>query len=289
MKQRALTGFFIGLVYVGVVLGSIYLNSIILDIFALFLMLSAGIEVCRCLDNKLGHTIKPFIVISTVINYAVYAIYYNLFSLKDALIAVTLLSILFSVVIIIYTMFVDRYSVSAGAGTVLTIFYPIMLLFFFMSLGHLHKSIFSGAIIIAFLSTSFADMMAYFVGSLFKGPKLCPAISPKKTISGAIGGLFGGILAGIIVCLLGRFSLLQVHPLSSFLTFDVINWIAIGFGSALFCEFGDLISSYMKRVCGIKDFGNLLAGHGGIMDRIDGLIISSVFIFAYLSVYSIII
>ena len=65
---------------------------------------------------------------------------------------------------------------------------------------------------------------------------------------------------------------------------DALNWCFIGLGSAIFCEMGDLTSSYIKRVCGIKDFGNVLAGHGGFMDRIDGLIISSSFIFVYASV-----
>ncbi len=289
MKQRTLTGFFIGLVYSGVILGSIYFSETVFDVFVLFLMMAAGTEVCRCLDNKVGKTIKSFVIFAIIAEYVVYALLYNLFSLKDALIAVVSLSILLSVLVVVYTMFANKHEVSFGAATALTIFYPVMFLFFFMSLGHLEKNNFSGAIIITFISTSLADMMAYFIGSLLKGPKLCPAISPQKTVSGAIGGLFGGVLSGIVLCVLGRFALLQVQPLSDNLIFDLINWIAVGMCSALFCEFGDLISSYMKRVCGIKDFGNLLAGHGGIMDRIDGLIFSAVFIFAYFSVYSIII
>ena len=131
--------------------------------------------------------------------------------------------------------------------------------------------------------------MAYFVGSALKGPKFCPEISPKKTVSGAIGGVLGGIIAGVILLILGRYSVIGVLPLSDIIWTDAVNWIALGLGTAVFCEMGDLTSSYIKRVCGIKDFGTLLAGHGGFMDRIDGLIVSAVFIFTYLFVRGLII
>ena len=88
------------------------------------------------------------------------------------------------------------------------------------------------------------------------------------------------------MCAVGSFSIGGMTMMFDSPWADVLNWIIIGIGSAVFCEMGDLLSSYVKRVCGIKDFGNVLAGHGGFMDRVDGLIISSVFIFAYMSVVS---
>ena len=99
----------------------------------------------------------------------------------------------------------------------------------------------------------------------------------------------GGIIAGVILLILGRYSVIGVLPLSGVIWIDAVNWIALGLGAAVFCEMGDLTSSYIKRVCGIKDFGTLLAGHGGFMDRIDGLIVSAVFIFTYLFVRGLII
>ena len=62
--------------------------------------------------------------------------------------------------------------------------------------------------ILVFIGSSLADVMAYFVGSALKGPKFCPEISPKKTVSGAIGGVLGGIIAGVILLILGRYSVI---------------------------------------------------------------------------------
>ena len=62
----------------------------------------------------------------------------------------------------------------------------------------------------------------------------------------------------------------------------------LGLGTSLFCQIGDLISSYVKRACKIKDFGNFLKGHGGFMDRIDGLIISAVFLYIYFTILGVV-
>jgi phosphatidate cytidylyltransferase len=114
--------------------------------------------------------------------------------------------------------------------------------------------------------------MAYFVGSTVKGPKLCPNISPNKTISGAIGGLVGGIIGAVLVCLI-------VHsPSEYFFTEkwqEVIAYAIIGLFGAILTELGDLVESLMKRKLGIKDMGRILPGHGGIMDRIDGLLFAA--------------
>ena len=284
MKQRVITGFFIAVAYVGTILGTIYWSPIVFDVFSLFLMFAAGFEVCRCLYEKLGKTVNFLLVLFIIAEYIVYKVVAAFVGLNQAMLAVCVLTLLNAVIALNYTMFSKKYEVKGGAATCFVLVYPVLPLFVMMSLTYLPGQMFAGMIILAFISTSFADMMAYFVGSLLKGPKFCPEISPKKTISGAIGGLIGGIIAGAIVCVLGRFNIVKIVPLSEILWLDALNWCLIGLGSAIFCEMGDLTSSYIKRVCGIKDFGNVLAGHGGFMDRIDGLIISSSFIFVYASV-----
>ena len=288
MKQRVITGFFIAVVYVGTVLGSIYWSPMVFDVFALLLMFAAGFEVSKCLKNKLGGAVNFLLATFVVLEYFVYKLVYRFVGLNQSLLAVFVLTLLNSVIALNYTMFSKKRDVKEGAATCFTLAYPVLPLFVMASLAYLPSGLSSGMIILAFLSTSFADMMAYFVGSLLKGPKFCPEISPKKTVSGAVGGLLGGIIAGVIVCVLGRFNLLRVIPFSENVWLDALNWCLIGLGSAIFCEMGDLTSSYVKRVCGIKDFGKILSGHGGFMDRIDGLIVSSAFIFAYASVAAVI-
>lgn len=121
-----------------------------------------------------------------------------------------------------------------------------------------------------------ADTFAYWFGSMIGGKKLCPSISPKKTVAGFVGGLFGGMLVAIIMFLLfERFTLL---PESGYVPFTDATWksaliyLAIGLVGALAGQLGDLAASRIKRALGIKDFGKIFPGHGGIMDRFDSII-----------------
>ncbi len=103
------------------------------------------------------------------------------------------------------------------------------------------------------------DILAYFVGRAVGGPKLAPKISPGKTWSGAIGGTVSGIVAGSAVALL-------YFPQIGF-------WIAgIALLLSVASQIGDLFESFIKRRFGVKDSSRLIPGHGGVMDRVDGLV-----------------
>lgn len=107
-----------------------------------------------------------------------------------------------------------------------------------------------------------ADSFAYFIGKAFGKTKLAPGLSPNKTVQGAIGGLFGTFL---IAGLFGFFAL-------DFSSAILLLWIAAGLCAAVFSVLGDLYESRLKRLAGVKDSGHLLPGHGGVLDRIDGII-----------------
>ena len=108
----------------------------------------------------------------------------------------------------------------------------------------------------------FTDLGGYFFGKLFKGPKLTK-ISPKKTYSGVIGSFSLPMLFGYIFINYVNHDYSQILNLNLFLLVLIISFIS---------QLGDLIISYFKRVAKVKDTGKILPGHGGILDRIDGLI-----------------
>ncbi len=136
-----------------------------------------------------------------------------------------------------------------------------------------------------FAVSSFTEMFAYFVGGLFGKHKLCPEISPKKTVEGAVGGVFGGLIGSLIVFLL--FDLFHVFGEQFGLLYKglglnvasvAVIYVVIGlFGSAM-TQIGDLLASLVKRYCGIKDYSRILGEHGGIMDRFDGIMLNAVFV-----------
>lgn len=114
------------------------------------------------------------------------------------------------------------------------------------------------------------DILAYFVGRAIGGPKLAPSISPGKTWSGAIGGAVAAVIGGGAVSMAyhGRISLLV---------------LGLAFILSVFSQIGDLFESFVKRRFQVKDSSHLIPGHGGFMDRVDGLVFAcfTVFLIAF--------
>ena len=125
-------------------------------------------------------------------------------------------------------------------------------------------------ILFSFFCAWWTDGFALFAGKAFGKHKLSPNISPNKTVEGAIGGVLGNML----MCALLWYVFKTKFNLSAHITIAWVLCSAVGL--SVISIFGDLAASTIKRHSGIKDFGNLLPGHGGIMDRFD----SSVFVFA---------
>lgn len=114
-----------------------------------------------------------------------------------------------------------------------------------------------------FAVTWWTDIMAYAAGNVLKGPKLWPRFSPNKTWSGFWGGLVGAVLTGVICLLISR---------AFDQNFTTIPWaMLVAFITGLATMGGDLWESMLKRRFGVKDTGGLIPGHGGVLDRVDGL------------------
>ena len=122
---------------------------------------------------------------------------------------------------------------------------------------------------LVFLIAWGSDTFAYFVGKKFGKRKLAPEISPKKTIEGSVGGIVGAAALSLVF---SYFFLKEHNPF-------IIAALAL-IGSAL-SQVGDLAASFIKRKVGIKDYGNLIPGHGGILDRFDSIFIVIVIVYYY--------
>lgn len=125
-----------------------------------------------------------------------------------------------------------------------------------------------------FVGSWLTDTAAYYAGRFFGKKKLCPKVSPKKTVEGSLGGILGAIVGCLIVGLIAK----QYIAIIS-----LYHFVIIGALCGVFSQFGDLVASSVKRYVGIKDYSNLIPGHGGILDRFDSILFSGVVVFFYLS------
>lgn len=163
------------------------------------------------------------------------------------------------------------------AVTILGFFYPGIFLITAILLreqAYIHEYY----LLILTLTATFAtDTFAYFIGIRFGKNKLCPSISPGKTIEGSLGGMIGSIFSVILIgIILGR--VYNTH-------LSVVHQIAIGLLGGVFSQIGDLTASAIKRYCGIKDYGNIMPGHGGILDRIDSLLFTLPIVYFYYLIF----
>ncbi len=128
---------------------------------------------------------------------------------------------------------------------------------------------------LVFIGAFLTDSCAYFTGIFLGKHKLCPEISPKKTVEGAVGGVLGCMIFYLL------YGLLLKHVFSVDVSFVKLG--ALGLIAAVISEIGDLVASIIKRHYGIKDYGTLFPGHGGILDRCDSVILVSPVIYLFLN------
>ncbi len=267
-----------GAVYVAIVVGFFllreYVDSRLFNILTCFFMIVGSFELARA--------IKPFSLkgsyISTIIFGCVFVPLYCIieyflsgFGYIFCLGLSALMLLAFGIYAIIIKVSLKTYAVSA-----LGYVYPALLLLTTLLANDLKDNGFI-ALLLIFVIAPASDTMAYLVGMTYnkirkgKAKKLCPKLSPKKTVAGAIGGIIGGGISTMIVYFI-------LMPSVNFFS-PILFFIIVGLVSALLTEIGDLFESYIKRKAGIKDSGKIMPGHGGVLDRIDGMLFASVFIY----------
>ena len=156
----------------------------------------------------------------------------------------------------------------------------------FLGLIYIHNLVIGGTYfyLLTLVGAWMTDIFAYFVGVLFGKHKLIPDVSPKKTIEGAVGGL--------VFCILGfvGFGLLYNHfwIMEGSTALPIWFMIIMGFFVSVVSQIGDLSLSLLKRKYGIKDFGKIFPGHGGVLDRCDSVLAVSIILCIFFSAFALI-
>ncbi|WP_297425085.1 phosphatidate cytidylyltransferase [Clostridium sp.] len=240
-----------------VFLGGIYLKG-----FILALSIMALWEFYNALNEK---SLKPVKIAGYILLITYYFINNNFEFMMYILVIAAFLLLIIPVINLEYT-FIDVSLTLLG-------FIYCGILFSFVYLVNA-KPLGEFLVWIIFIGSWLSDTAAFYSGKFFGKHKLSPRVSPKKTIEGSIGGLIGAtIFSGIFGIIVQRY--VYIMP--------VYNYFLIGTMCGLFGQLGDLVASSIKRYVGIKDYSNLIPGHGGILDRFDSIIFSATIVFYYLT------
>ena len=265
MLKRTITG----AVLVAVLVGFFLLRNIHTDLFHIALSLITVIgafEAVKMTGEKTSALQKTFCVLSAI----GVCIAFYFFNLAGAL---TCASIFLVALFFIPVFARAKLNFESLAISIFCLVYPTLLLIPLMMINRLNE-ISTFALILTFVISPCADVFAYLVGRTLKGKKLCPEISPNKTISGAIGGLIGGMIGSVVVYVLTKNTFNYPLNLNPYLFFALVGLVA-----SVLTELGDLVESFVKRSFSVKDSGKIFPGHGGVLDRFDGLIFASIFIY----------
>jgi len=181
----------------------------------------------------------------------------------------TLLSFLLILTLCVLRFSQRRSMMLDAAGTTLSVMYVGWLFSFLLLL----RSLPQGAALVTLLLAmgTLNDSGAYFVGRTLGRTRLCPDLSPKKTVEGSLGGLLLSAWLG--------------HASAGYFGWSAFHGLLLGAGVALLGQLGDIWESALKREVGIKDAGELLGGHGGVLDRFDSLAFAGPFFYLFLTYF----
>lgn len=271
MLKRSITGFFI----VAITIGFFALRLVDVRFFNVFVFLMAifsTVELTKALKDDISKLDKSLIIIYTCCVFVVATF------IPSFVVRFSLIYIIFAIALVV--LLNPSKTINSLAKTLFAFIYPTVPLLTLLLINYFNRAPLY-ILITVFTATSFTDVGAYLIGSLFKGKKLCPNVSPNKTISGSIGGILGGVLATFTTYYVLKFANLQVIGSGNATT--IIFLIASGILFSITTQVGDLFESWLKRRLDVKDMGSLMPGHGGMLDRIDGLTFTSLTTFVLYS------
>ena len=262
MKQRVLTG---TLIFVLTVLLIIFSGYIVYPITLSLLSLIAVFELLRVMGvEKKLFVALPAYILSAAFPMIAYFVKSDAFLLY--LLALAAAMFVYMLLLMGYGVFSRGKVPFAKIAEIFTSVTYVTVAFSSLSLmRYLDEKVGIFVIALVFIVSWACDTGAYFVGMLFGKHKLIPEISPKKTVEGAVGGV---VIATLAYLLFG-------FVLDSFIPDLKVNYLFLGIAGVLLSiasQLGDLVASLIKREYGVKDYGDLFPGHGGILDRFDSTI-----------------
>lgn len=242
------------------------------DIIIMIFMIIATMELDGAFRKVEYKPIRPALIAALIAIYPLFL----LLGLAGIVITVLLSFMLAGVIMTFNHKIVPKDMIA----TAFILIYSVMMMALFAEINHTTGGLF-GIMAILLLSLM-SDTFAQWVGMLIGGKKLCPTISPKKTVAGACGEFLGGIVgAAILFLLFEYFKLFKDMPNVYFTGLTDNMWqslpiyVILGILASGMSLLGDLFASWLKRQFGLKDFGTFLPGHGGIMDRADALVFTA--------------
>ncbi|MEI6102064.1 MAG: phosphatidate cytidylyltransferase [Eubacteriales bacterium] len=280
MKTRILVGVPIGLL----VIAALILQSWVLVALFMFISIVGVYELTHALEQNGSKVVKSVPFVFTVASLPVLYFVSNMINIG----VLFVLFVCCVIALFIIAMFSKKYDFQSLLKSVFALVYPqLFIMFAFLILFQFTNMQFFGTnpivLVMAIVPTVFCDIFAYFFGRAFGKKKLCPDISPKKTVAGSVWGLIGGVLAAFLIWLFMA-SGLVVNTLSW--DMDVVNFLVLGAAVAGVSQFGDLAASFIKRYFAIKDYGKILPGHGGILDRVDSILFALPVVYIYFVMYN---
>lgn len=263
LKERVFTGVIIALLYIILIIFSDI--SFLLNAVIIALSFLSVTELYKIADIKMGDSLY-FISLALSVMLAFVTLPPDLIF---ALFAIVLLG-----TIVVFVRHKDIKEINPSIMVLLA----FVVKFFYRTIFDI-REMENGLVLMVFalLTPVICDISAYFIGRAFGKHKLAPTISPKKTIEGAIGGTATTVLVWFVI---GIF-------LNKYITIDITVLIIYAVLASIIGQIGDLAFSSIKRIAKIKDFGNILPGHGGILDRFDSLLYVLPFTYCFFSFISI--
>ncbi len=241
--------------------------------FPIVIDLCLTVIACMCVTEGLSakkSNKKVTIVVPCVVFTSIFIMFYYIAPLWPVLVFLLILSLFMSMIINHENLVFHDLAHALTITTLCTLGIWSMVYLFDQT-----KNIVGIFYVVTALATPWlSDAAAYFGGSLFGKRKLCPKISPKKTVEGAVSGVVIGTLLSLLVGV--------IFEAFFFENGETVNYIYLAvfsFLGALSSIVGDLSFSLIKRSCGVKDYGSLMPGHGGMLDRFDSVIFTAPVLF----------
>ena len=277
MKQRVISG----VVVAAIAVAAILIGGYVLDILVL---LFGGIGIFEFYNafSKRGYApIKLFGILYIVLlalmmyfdgdSYLSIMIEAKAFGRVNLFPPIFLLGMLILLALLVFRH--EAYNAADAAITVFGGFYVLFLISYFVKLRDLDGGVY--LFFLALIGAVATDTFAYFIGRAFGKRKLIEEISPNKTVAGCVGGFVGSIAVLMIYGIVLWFT-------EAYRGLPLYHYAIIGAITGIVSQIGDLTASAIKRYAGIKDFGKIIPGHGGILDRIDSYLFAIPVVYYYL-------